>query len=99
MNLCKKTCGHGAIMLSNNIIDFEKLEQLGKSQASAYQTASPYPHFVGDDIFKEEVLDTILEEFEVSEKNFFSFDTKYEKKLQMNKEEHFGPMRSTFFIN
>ena len=84
-------------MLSNEIIDFEKLEKIGQSHSDAYKTALPYPHFVGDDIFKEEVLDTILDEFEIAQHNFFEFDSKYEKKLQMNKEEHFGAMTLNFF--
>ena len=81
----------------NRIIDFDALFEIGKSSSQDYQNKSPFPHFVRDNVFDEEVLNEILEEFEISEQAFFAFDTKYEKKLQMNKEEHFGPMTLNFF--
>jgi Rps23 Pro-64 3,4-dihydroxylase Tpa1-like proline 4-hydroxylase len=83
----------------NEIIDFESLSNRVKTSKELYSTNTPYPHIVMDDVFDSSVLDQILNEFENAEKQFLEFDTLYEKKLQMNKEEYFGEMTRRFIHN
>ena len=68
--------------INENILDIEKL---GKDKNSQYVNASPFPHIVLDNLFKNEVLNNILNEFpnnlDVIGNNF---NNKVEKKLSIN---------------
>ncbi len=46
--------------INENILDIEKL---GRDKNSQYVNASPFPHIVFDNLFKNEVLNNILYEF------------------------------------
>jgi Rps23 Pro-64 3,4-dihydroxylase Tpa1-like proline 4-hydroxylase len=79
-----------------SMLDTEALKLLANNNSEKYLNAKPYPHIVLDDVFNSSILDEILSEFEVAETEWQSFDTKYEKKLQMNKEENFGDYSKAF---
>jgi len=86
-------------MLMNNyenMLDIEKLNEIANENSEKYLNAKPFAHGVYDDVFNTEVLSEILTEFEVAESEWHSFDTKYEKKFQMNKEENFGLYSKSF---
>ena len=78
----------------NDILPTKKLQQWAEEHAEHYQSASPHAHAVFDDVFEPWVLHEILKEFDEKEKqqaSWKSFDTKYEKKLQLNADESLGP--------
>ena len=79
-----------------NMLDIVKLNSIADTNKENYLNAKPFSHGVYDDVFNPEILLEILNEFEVAENEWLSFDTKYEKKLQMNKEENFGPYSKAF---
>lgn len=84
----------------NDILPIEKLYQLAEEGADAYQNASPHAHGVFDDVFEPAVLHKILEEFDLREKGEWKeFDTKYEKKLQMNSDQNLGPATRALIHN
>lgn len=83
----------------NTMLPKEKLAQLAQSEAENYSTALPFKHGVYDDVFDPEILDTILSEFESVQDQWKSFDTKYEKKLQYNRDENLPPVTRAFIHN
>lgn len=76
----------------NNILDLDKLEKLAAEHSENYTNASPFPSIIFDDFLKPEILDAVLEEFEKSEGEWREFDTKYEKKFQLNDDSKMGPV-------
>lgn len=57
------------------MLDREGCRTLGRSLASRYQSASPFPHIVIDDFVDREILDLVLREFPASEgARFFDRD-------------------------
>ena len=83
----------------NQLLPTEKLEKIADDQALAYQQASPFAHGVYDDVFDISLLDKVIEEFEEGEKEWKEFDTKYEKKFQMNKDINLQPVTRAFIHN
>jgi len=83
----------------NQLLPVEKLTEIAEKQASSYQLASPFAHGVYDDVFDPELLDKVIEEFEEGEKQWREFDTKYEKKYQMNKDINLQPVTRALIHN
>ena len=85
--------------INENVFDFEKL---GRDKNSQYVNASPFPHIVLDNLFKNEVLNNILNEFpgnlDVIGNNF---NNKVEKKLSINNTKLLSSQTNNFinFIN
>lgn len=75
----------------SHLIPYEKLKTLGSENHDRYLNAEPFAHIAFDDVFDPAVLEKVLEEFEGS-KQWKEFETKYEKKLQMNHDEEMGPV-------
>ncbi|MGB2691162.1 MAG: 2OG-Fe(II) oxygenase [Thermodesulfobacteriota bacterium] len=79
------------------------LEQFGMQKSEEYQTAQPFPHIVIHDVFSNEVLDSVLDEFPDlrSSQNKLSYDSEHELKLASRGEDHFGPQTKQFlhFLN
>jgi Rps23 Pro-64 3,4-dihydroxylase Tpa1-like proline 4-hydroxylase len=84
-------------LLMNNhqeleFLNYDKLKSLAIENAEGYKSATPYPHIVLEEFLNPEVLDLVLAEFELADNEWREFDTKYEKKLQLNNEELMGPV-------
>ncbi len=79
-----------------NMLDVDKLNNIAEENKDNYLNAKPYAHGVYDDVFNPDILTEILNEFEIAESEWSSFDTKYEKKFQMNKEENFAQYSKAF---
>lgn len=76
----------------NDILPINKLYQIAEENTDTYRHATPHAHGVFDDVFDPTVLHSILKEFDLREKEQWKeFDTKYEKKLQLNCDENLGP--------
>ena len=79
------------------------LEQFGKQKSEEYQSGKPFPHIVIHDVFSNETLDKVLEEFPDlrSSKDKLSYDNEHELKLASRGEDHFGPQTKQFlhFLN
>jgi Rps23 Pro-64 3,4-dihydroxylase Tpa1-like proline 4-hydroxylase len=86
--------------LSDNDLD---LEEFGKQKSREYQTNQPFPHIVIHNLFSNEILDKVLEEFPDlrSAEGKLSYDNEYELKLASNEEDHFGTETKRFlhFLN
>jgi Rps23 Pro-64 3,4-dihydroxylase Tpa1-like proline 4-hydroxylase len=76
--------------LYNDILPVEKLYRLAEEQHDNYRNAQPHAHGIFDDVFDPSILKNILNEFD-SKQEWREFDTKYEKKLQLNKDDSLGP--------
>lgn len=74
----------------NDILPTEKLYKLAEEQHEQYKNAQPHAHGVFDNVFDPSILHGILGEFE-TKKEWKEFDTKYEKKLQLSKDDSLGP--------
>ncbi|GAB2198716.1 2OG-Fe(II) oxygenase [Sessilibacter sp. MAH4] len=83
----------------NEMLPLTRLRELADSEAEAYQTAAPFAHGVYDNVFSPELLDAVIEEFEEGEKQWRQFESKYEKKLQMNQDEFMQPITRAFIHN
>ena len=83
----------------DTLLAFDKLKQNTEKLAESFKEAQPWPHIVLDDFFDEMVLDTILDEIEESRSGWHEFDTKYEKKMQLHKDELLGPTTRAFLHN
>lgn len=83
----------------NKMLPLSKLDDIATSQRSAYDLAFPFKHCVLDDVFSPDILDIIIDEFDLGEKKWREFDTKYERKLQMNKDEFLQPTTRAFIHN
>ena len=83
----------------NQMVPFENLYKLAEEQAETYKTAKPFAHGYYDDVFPEELLDGVIEEFELGEKQWREFESKYEKKLQMNQDCNLQPITRALIHN
>ena len=88
-------------MISKHFINkdiFEKTESLNKT----YISNEPFPHIIVDDLFENEILDKILEEFpkELGNKGEI-YNNKAEKKVTLNKTENLSDSTNNFinFLN
>lgn len=83
----------------NQMLPLARLEEIAGAEAVNYQRAFPFAHGVYDGLFAEELLDKVIEEFEVGEKQWREFESKYEKKLQMNHDVNLQPVTRAFIHN
>lgn len=84
----------------NDILPINKLYQIAEENTDTYRHATPHAHGVFDDVFDPTVLHSILKEFDLREKEQWKeFDTKYEKKLQLNCDENLGPATRALIHN
>ncbi|MFT3928828.1 MAG: 2OG-Fe(II) oxygenase [Spongiibacteraceae bacterium] len=83
----------------NQMLPLAKLKEIADAEATNYQRAFPFAHGVFDNLFSEELLDKVIEEFEVGEKQWREFESKYEKKLQMNHDVNLQPVTRAFIHN
>lgn len=94
--------GHSELGLDyfNKILPTEKLADILATDAEKYQQALPFPHFSVDDLFAEEFLDKVAEEFpEVSSEAWQKFDNMREKKLASKGDETLGPYTRALISN
>jgi Rps23 Pro-64 3,4-dihydroxylase Tpa1-like proline 4-hydroxylase len=82
----------------NDILPATKLLHLAAENSQTYKNALPHAHGIFDDVFDPSILKKILEEFDGKE-SWKEFDTKYEKKMQLNKEDSLGPNTRAFIHN
>ena len=85
--------------LNKNILN---LDDLGKQKNTEYNQNKPYPHIVINDLFNDDLLNNILNEFpknldQIGEK----FNNKVEKKLSLNDPKNFSDETNNFinFLN
>ncbi len=72
-------------------LDTAALQELAKQYRDQYVTASPFPHIYLDDVFPEEVLNKILEEFPNARQiDWQRYQNKQEVKLASRNEMDFG---------
>ncbi len=83
----------------NKFLPLNTLEKIALEKAEDYKHAAPFAHGVYDNIFLPELLDKVIDEFEEGEKEWKEFDSKYEKKLQMNKDIHLRPVTRALVHN
>lgn len=84
----------------NQLLPIEKLEKvIADGATEAYANAHPFPHGVYDNLFDEELLTKVIEEFEEGDKQWKEFATAYEKKLQMNKDVNLQPITRALVHN
>jgi len=79
----------------NDILPKDKLYSLAEEQRETYKNAQPHAHGVFDDVFEPSILRHILAEFDTKEE-WKEYDTKYEKKLQLSKDDSLGPNTRAF---
>lgn len=84
----------------NNIVDFDKLDQIAKEKAEAYQTGEPFPHIVLDDVFDPAFLEKVANEFpDPNSPDWQQFNNLREKKLATQDERDIGPYARAFISN
>ncbi len=83
----------------NQLLPIDKLGSIAANQADEYINAAPFAHGVYDDVFAPELLDKVIDEFEEGEKTWKEFESKYEKKLQMNRDINLQPVTRAFIHN
>ncbi|WP_193162921.1 2OG-Fe(II) oxygenase [Microbulbifer hainanensis] len=83
----------------NEFLPIEKLNNISMQESEKYQSAYPFSHGVYDNVFSENLLDQVIEEFEEGEKRWKTFDSKYEKKQQMNRDLSLGSITRMFIHN
>lgn len=83
----------------NEMLPVSTLMKLAESEAENYKVASPFAHGVYDNLFSPELLDKVIEEFEEGEKTWREFESKYEKKLQMNRDINLRPVTRQLIHN
>ena len=78
-------------------LDSNKLEELAGKHSGTYAEAEPFPHVVIDDLFSEEVLRAIIEEFpSPSGIDWNKFNNREEQKLASTRETQMGDMTRLF---
>jgi Rps23 Pro-64 3,4-dihydroxylase Tpa1-like proline 4-hydroxylase len=77
-------------------LPLEKLDLLAKENREGYRIAAPFAHAVFDNVFDESILDAVIEEFHQVDQGWHEFESKYEKKLQMNKYVNLPPTTRAF---
>lgn len=71
--------------------EISTLQELAKSNRDKYATATPFPHICLDDVFPEELLDTVLEEFPDTKKpEWQRYQNAQELKLALRNEMIYG---------
>ncbi len=88
-----------ATMNHNEMLPIDALNELASSRAEDYKNAAPFAHGVYDNLFSPELLDAVIDEFEEGEKQWLEFESKYEKKLQMNQDINLQPITRAFIHN
>lgn len=83
----------------NQMLPLARLTEIADSEAKNYQQAWPFAHGVYDNLFPEELLDKVISEFEEGEKQWREFESKYEKKFQMNNDVNMQPVTRAFIHN
>jgi Rps23 Pro-64 3,4-dihydroxylase Tpa1-like proline 4-hydroxylase len=79
----------------NDILPVEKLYRLAEDQHEKYCHAEPHAHGVFDNVFNPSILHNIIDEFDLK-REWKEYDTKYEKKLQLSKDDSLGPNTRAF---
>jgi hypothetical protein len=75
------------------LLDSEKLLDIGRERAAEYQSATPFPHTVIDDLVPESVAASCLAEFpDPNDEWLFHTDWGNSKKFATNDEAHMGPV-------
>ena len=78
-------------------LDSEKLQELAEKLRGAYAEAEPFPHVVIDDLFSEEVLKGIIEEFpSPGGIDWNKFNNREERKLASTRETQMGDVTRLF---
>jgi Rps23 Pro-64 3,4-dihydroxylase Tpa1-like proline 4-hydroxylase len=78
-------------------LDSNKLDELGEKLHGAYAEAEPFPHIVIDDLFSEEDLKAIIEEFPgPGGIDWNKFNNREERKLASTRETQMGDMTRLF---
>ena len=83
----------------NQLLPLERLEAIAEKEADLYKAALPFSHGVYDDVFDPIILDKVIDEFEEGEKTWRQFESKYEKKLQMNRDLSLQPVTRSLIHN
>ena len=83
----------------NQLLPLERLEAIAEKEADLYKAALPFSHGVYDDVFDPSILDKVIDEFEEGEKTWKQFESKYEKKLQMNRDLSLQPVTRSLIHN
>lgn len=83
----------------NEMLPLDKLKRMAEEGAEDYKNAHPFSHGVYDDVFAPELLDKVIKEFEIGEKQWREFESKYEKKLQMNRDINLQPVTRALIHN
>jgi len=83
----------------NQFLPLEKLENIAQREAENYKNAAPFAHGVYDDVFAPELLEKVVSEFNAGEKLWKEFESKYEKKLQMNRDINLQPITRALIHN
>lgn len=83
----------------SDFLPIDKLTALAEENKASYAAALPFAHSVFDDVFNESVLSDIIAEFEQVDSGWREFESKYEKKLQMNKDANLPPVTRAFIHN
>ncbi len=79
-------------------LDPDKLQSVATGLREQYRNARPFPHIVIDDLFPEETLMAIIEEFpKPGEIDWNQFDNREEKKLASTAESQMGEL-TRFFL-
>lgn len=84
--------------MHSSIADYlplDTLDAIAEQESENYKNAQPFSHGVYDNIFSQELLDLVLEEFNKGKKYWREFDSPYEKKFQMNSDISMGPATRT----
>lgn len=78
-------------------INSEFLQKLAKDNRAKYKTGNPFPHIVLDNVFPDEVLEQVLDEFpDKNQVDWIKFKDKNQVKLACNNEEEFGKVTRRF---
>ena len=84
----------------NEFLPYDALDQVIKDSGTEnYVAAKPFASGYYDGIFDDNILDAVIEEFYQSQKDWREFESEYEKKLQMNSDQNFGPVTRAFLHN
>lgn len=83
----------------NKMLPVEPLLKYADQHAESYQSASPFAHAVVDDMFDESILTQIIDEYDANSETWKEFDSKYEKKQQLNRDINLGPVTRAFIHN
>jgi Rps23 Pro-64 3,4-dihydroxylase Tpa1-like proline 4-hydroxylase len=83
----------------NEMLPLDKLVELASQEHKNYISAKPFAHGVYDDIFSPEILNEIINEFEIDEVKWHKFESKYEKKSQMNHDRSMPPTTRSLIHN